>query len=429
MAWQSVLTRSILAILLVSPVSKGLGQLRIESGSQESILRKLPPGLSVIASAEIPAANRDAIGAKLGGTIERLSNSTLRVHGQPIKVNVIVAADDTSADALWAALNRIKKPPFLHREGRRIVEYVANDEALARKTTWELGLEPKPKAVRYRVTAELATIDKPDDMAANPLFQACLAQSRQSSPETLAKIAELAAKFAFGKSLVLRNPAEGGESVVRFEPEPVSGRASGAKIVYEFAVPSQRHGIPFVTANIATTVTDPAISKPAAGAPIEPDARSTAATPRWPVDDPAIRELAASITAGMTEPGAKVNAILAWLTPGKHMRYEGQTGSRWGTKKALNQKFGHCWDFSDLFVTLARSAGVPARQVAGWLYGSSGHVWAEWYEPRRGWSPVDPTGGSVLPCGIYHIPYFTTDDGEMPIVYVSMPKIEIVETR
>lgn len=71
-----------------------------------------------------------------------------------------------------------------------------------------------------------------------------------------------------------------------------------------------------------------------------------------------------------------------------------------------------------------RAAGVPSRQVAGWLYGSSGHVWAEYHEKGKGWRQVDATGGGLLPCGIYHIPYFTTEDGEMPILYVSMPKIE-----
>ena len=429
MPWKSILTRSILAIVLVSHGSKVFAQALIETGPQEPSLRKLPPGLAVVNSAVIPAANRDAIGAKLGGKIERLSNSTVRVHGQTIKVNVIVAADDDSADALWSALNRIKKPPSLHRQGRRIVEFVASDEALARKTSWELGLEPKPKAVRYRVTAELATIDKPDDMAANPLFQACLAQNQRNSPEYAAKIAELAAKFQFGKSLSLRNPATGGDTVVHFEPEPVTSRPAGAKIVQEFTAPGKRFDIPFVKTTIETTVTDRAISNSPAQTAHEPDPRMTAATRRWPSDDPAFRELAASITAGKPDPGAKVEAILKWLTPGKNIRYEGQTGSRWGTSKALDQKFGHCWDFSDLFVTLARASGVPARQVAGWLYGSSGHVWAEWHDARRGWVPVDPTGGNILPCGIYHIPYFTTDDGEMPIVYLSMPKIEIVETR
>jgi hypothetical protein len=94
----------------------------------------------------------------------------------------------------------------------------------------------------------------------------------------------------------------------------------------------------------------------------------------------------------------------------------------------LDQKFGHCWDFSDCFVTLARAAGVPSRQVAGWLYAASGHVWAEFYREGQGWQQVDPTGGGKLPCGIYHIPYFTTEDGEMPVLYVAMPLIEALRS-
>lgn len=39
---------------------------------------------------------------------------------------------------------------------------------------------------------------------------------------------------------------------------------------------------------------------------------------------------------------------------------------------------------------------------------------------------AEPAEPLLRKCGIYHIAYFATDDGEMPIVYLSMPKIEIV---
>ncbi len=153
---------------------------------------------------------------------------------------------------------------------------------------------------------------------------------------------------------------------------------------------------------------------------------STASTPWWPAADPSVKALARQITAGKRTNDQKAMAILEWLTPGSNLKYSGRTGSRWGTLRVLEQKFGHCWDFSDCFVTLARAAGVPSRQVAGWLYAGSGHVWAEFYREGEGWQQVDPTGGGKLACGIYHIPYFTSEDGEMPILYVSMPKIEAV---
>jgi transglutaminase-like putative cysteine protease len=136
--------------------------------------------------------------------------------------------------------------------------------------------------------------------------------------------------------------------------------------------------------------------------------------------------LAHRITRGKSTREQKAHAILAWLAPGKNIRYSGNTGSRWGTLKVLHQKSGHCWDFSDCFVTLCRAVGVPARQVGGWLYGSSGHIWAEYFTDEDRWQQVDPTGGGLVACGIYHIPYFTSEDGEMPIVYLAMPTIEVI---
>lgn len=70
---------------------------------------------------------------------------------------------------------------------------------------------------------------------------------------------------------------------------------------------------------------------------------------------------------------------------------------------------------------------MPCRQVGGWLFGTGGHIWAEVLVPGEGWRQVDPTGGGRLACGIYHVALFATEDGEMPIVYAAMPKLEIME--
>jgi hypothetical protein len=71
---------------------------------------------------------------------------------------------------------------------------------------------------------------------------------------------------------------------------------------------------------------------------------------------------------------------------------------------------------------------VPCRQVGGWLFGTSGHIWAEVLFEGAGWKQVDATGGGAIACGIYHIPYFTTETGAMPILYLSMPEITILKT-
>ena len=64
--------------------------------------------------------------------------------------------------------------------------------------------------------------------------------------------------------------------------------------------------------------------------------------------------------------------------------------------------------------------------MAGWLYGADGHIWAEVLFEDKGWQQVDPTGGSVLEYGIYHIGYLTSEDGGISIVYLSKPKIELL---
>lgn len=67
-----------------------------------------------------------------------------------------------------------------------------------------------------------------------------------------------------------------------------------------------------------------------------------------------------------------------------------------------------CMEFTDLFVTLARAAGVPAREVNGFAYTENPdiqplslvndvlHAWPEYYDKEKQvWIPVDPTWGST----------------------------------
>jgi transglutaminase-like putative cysteine protease len=59
---------------------------------------------------------------------------------------------------------------------------------------------------------------------------------------------------------------------------------------------------------------------------------------------------------------------------------------------------GKCGDLHSVYVALARSAGLPAREVFGIRIpsGKEGemtkaqHCWVEWYSPGYGWVVVDP---------------------------------------
>jgi transglutaminase-like putative cysteine protease len=64
---------------------------------------------------------------------------------------------------------------------------------------------------------------------------------------------------------------------------------------------------------------------------------------------------------------------------------------------ACNAKKGNCTDFHSLFISMARSQGIPARfeigfplpadKTSGEIAGY--HCWAEFFDPQNGWVPVD----------------------------------------
>lgn len=68
------------------------------------------------------------------------------------------------------------------------------------------------------------------------------------------------------------------------------------------------------------------------------------------------------------------------------------------TDEILSQSYGRvaigeCKSFANVFVSLARATGIPARIVNGFMmspYGLQGHAWAEVKTDREIWVPIDP---------------------------------------
>jgi transglutaminase-like putative cysteine protease len=65
-----------------------------------------------------------------------------------------------------------------------------------------------------------------------------------------------------------------------------------------------------------------------------------------------------------------------------------------GGALALDEGKGDCSEFADLFITLCRAKGIPARICEGYLLepviDTPKHGWAEIYLERYGWVPFDP---------------------------------------
>jgi len=406
------------------------GNVAIAAGAKpaDKIFTKLPQGCYVNRSIVVGPQQLAQIGKKLGVKLTKLSNTFLTVHGRPIQVNILEAESDAAAAKLHQVFTKMKShPDFCLRQGRKVIEFAGNDIALVTKTTYELGLRKKPRQVRYRVTAQIATIEKADYMSLNRLFNAFLTTSTANpNPKAVATIESLIKSNKFGESITMRAPNLGrSKSTYRLSPAPSKTKKArhGEIVTYQFSKPAEVHGVPNLTAIIETTTDQTGFT------PSRRKVSKSLLAPNefWPANDPEIVKLAKKITRGKRTRRDKVAAILKWLRPGSNIKFGGpQTGSRWGVNKVLKQKYGQCWDFSDLFVTLCRALGIPSRQVGGWIYGTSGHIWAEVLYKGKGWQQVDPTG---LACGIYHIPYFTTENGEMPILYLALPKIDILKTK
>ncbi|MGB2809132.1 MAG: transglutaminase domain-containing protein [Sedimentisphaerales bacterium] len=396
----------------------------------DECFKNMPYGCFVNESIVAPRDQTAAIAKRLGASIEKLSNTYLTVHGTSIQVNLLDAATEADAAKLYTIISNMKgHPAFCLRIKKRVVEFVGNDPALAIKTSYELGFLKKPGRIRYRITAQISTIDKADYMSFNKLFNMFLStDSKNSGKEVVSEITRLSKGFQFGTSLTMRSPDLGKlKAVYEFTPAPYAKKPAGDDmVIYLFRNPPRMMGVPYVTAAIEITTDETGC------VPTTRKAGQTllSSTEFFPSNDQEVIAHAAKITKGKRTTEDKVRAILEWLAPGRNIKFGGPvTGSRCGVKKVLKQKFGQCWDFSDCFITLSRASGVPCRQVGGWLYGSSGHIWAEYLDVGKGWKQVDATGAGKLNCGIYHIPFFTSETGEMPILYVSMPTIEIVETK
>ena len=80
------------------------------------------------------------------------------------------------------------------------------------------------------------------------------------------------------------------------------------------------------------------------------------------------------------------------------------SSNRRGALTALALQKGLCTEFTDLFITLARAAGIPAREINGYAYTTDTrlrplslvtdvlHAWPQyWDTSREVWVSVDPT--------------------------------------
>ncbi|MDH5509456.1 MAG: transglutaminase domain-containing protein [Nitrospinota bacterium] len=124
----------------------------------------------------------------------------------------------------------------------------------------------------------------------------------------------------------------------------------------------------------------------------------TNATPLLPTDGE-IGALASAAVEGKISIADKHSAIYSWVVENT-FRDPNVLGCGVGAVEVtLAKRGGKCVDISTVYVTMARAAGVPAREVFGMRLGKEKgdndvtgghHCWAEYYQPGVGWVQTDP---------------------------------------
>jgi transglutaminase-like putative cysteine protease len=143
--------------------------------------------------------------------------------------------------------------------------------------------------------------------------------------------------------------------------------------------------------------------------------------------DPAVRDLAETVTRGRDTPFEKALAIQDYLRDPRVFRYNLNVpslaeGGNQLRRFLLEVREGYCEQFAIAMAMMARQAGIPARVATGFTPGTpvddyrqvtthDAHAWPELWFPRAGWVYFEPTprgDGQVL------VPSYTTSAGRVP---------------
>ena len=111
-----------------------------------------------------------------------------------------------------------------------------------------------------------------------------------------------------------------------------------------------------------------------------------------------VKEIAENITRGKKTTLAKARAIYDWIVDNMYRDPNIKGCGIGDVERLIKSMGGKCGDIHSVYVALARSVGIPSREVFGIRIpkGKEGdmtkaqHCWAEFYLPGYGWVPVDP---------------------------------------
>ncbi len=137
-----------------------------------------------------------------------------------------------------------------------------------------------------------------------------------------------------------------------------------------------------------------------------------------------IREKAQELAANETDLFVVVFKVAEWVKNNVNYSLETSTAkviqsSTW----VFEHRIGVCDEITNLFVSMLRSLGIPARFVAGIAYSNiqqnwGPHGWAEVYFPNYGWVPFDVTYEQLGWIDPTHVKFLDSLDSVSPSLIV-----------
>ncbi len=361
------------------------------------------------------------IGADLRDVAERLGielavliNQEIDINGENVRVNFLMPGEGTSVEDAFDALADVKgSESGLYVLHGSIVEVVTDRSATA-DMVWRLIPAAPPSRFgpnRFEVSFTTVPVDEADYMLLNQCSNEAIGGA------SVRQLTRIDRSLEFGDTLPLF--LNGGTT--EFLSNPSTEVTMIDDSVAE-AVIADEGGRGW--GNRVEVVMEVETGTPLTEGP-EDEEEYLEATKFWPVESRSIdRALDEALyTLEDTSDRSTAEAIHAWVRDS--IRFGGDVeGSRYGTEQVMGLRYGRCWDFSDVFITMARGEDLPTRQIAGWLYGGEGHVWSQvWLEDEGVWLDVDPTRDEI---GVdsFYIPIWGTIDGEMMFLYTEWPEIK-----
>ncbi|MFP4567548.1 MAG: transglutaminase-like domain-containing protein [Candidatus Woesearchaeota archaeon] len=134
-----------------------------------------------------------------------------------------------------------------------------------------------------------------------------------------------------------------------------------------------------------------------------------------------ISALAASLAGGEDDLFKVVFNLANWVHENVEYDIETLNPESLPASWVFNNRRGVCTEYTSLFISLARSLGIPAREVSGFAFTESTlfergwefHSWAEVYFPGTGWVLFDPTYGQFGFVDAGHVRLGSSGEGSL----------------